>query len=87
MSFCVGSEYHGLFGVNDYTHLLPGFLSGDGYFTTFEFWASHGQYRSPRAFRIGTEKRPRRKERFWTHAKSPECESTAWEQNSGVPVE
>jgi hypothetical protein len=41
MSFWVVSGYHGLFGVNDYTHLLPGFLSGDCCFATFKFWASH----------------------------------------------
>jgi hypothetical protein len=35
MSFWVVSGHHGLFGVNDYTLLLRGFLSGDCYFTTF----------------------------------------------------
>ena len=29
------SGHHGLFGVNDYTHLLRGFLFGDCYFATF----------------------------------------------------
>ena len=43
MSFWVVSGHHGLFGVNDYTHLLRGFLSGDCYFTTFGFWVSHRQ--------------------------------------------
>jgi hypothetical protein len=41
MSFWVVSGHHGLFGVNDYTHLLPGFLSGDCYFTTFGFSLLH----------------------------------------------
>ena len=40
MSFWVVSGYHGLFEVNDHTHLLPSFLSRDCCFSTFEFWAN-----------------------------------------------
>jgi hypothetical protein len=43
MSFWVVSGYHGLFEVNDYTHLLPGFLSGDCRFATVRFWVSYRQ--------------------------------------------